>query len=1019
MFYYFRGKREHIKFLMQRDRIRIEKSGEMAQRVPWDMSEAVIMLNALISVREGRMSRKDAIEAVSSELRVRAKRNGIEVDDIFRNVNGITLQMSTMEYILTDGEKGLKKSSMPKLFQDVVAMYRNDRATYEKTLREARNVPDIKSIQDQYFAWLKTQVSPAQLSELYMVYTDIEDFCLKRSIIKKKLFALKDLADIRKVINTVDSNKVFRFTYKKNLSKMSSAMRFYYRFVKEHPELLIQAAPMESTQNATAMEIKPVKSSPKLVEYKETAEPSAVGVAVCKIDFTNTEPLTFTQPTEYSYFGEEQAKVNSWTQLYVQVAKCLMYDYPDVLRLYTNRNIDGQGRCDFADEARISSMTAPKKVQDNFYLETNISATDIVGKIKKLLDLCNVDYENLEVYYQKRGSIAPRTVSTPRADNHTDNSDAESSKEQFISWMRQIGSATGTIRSYVSAIGQSSRVANEYSVCDTNLFLIEDTNKLQQILENLLNISAFRDLNAQQHNRFRAAISKLVTYRSSTGTITAHSWAEEKLPELKDVEPVIKLQSLSEETRIRYTEILSEHFGEDGYQMGRPIFRGRFKRFYAEKYGCPPAETDDRIDEIMSMVGTKHDDRVFPKQDDSQNDLVMEIVSDILSAFDSGTTAVYIEAVYDKYQQSLADNLHIYNQDAMVSLLLAHANGRYTQRYSFLTNNRSGANAQEDLLRIMKTFHQPQDYAAIHKKAWFLPYERMKTLLVTIDSIVNVAAETYFYAPNLPVSADEVAHLSSLMNEELSCHSHITDIRLMQLIAEKCSSIAINTDGYTTYGLRNCLGYILRDQFAFNGPIITLKGKELSMADVFTEFAKDHEVLSVDDLSALSNEMKIVIYWDSVLSEMIRVSATELVRKDQIKFDIEAIDDILEGMCPGDYVPLLEINLFLYFPNIGYPWSSYLLESYLFGCSKKFCLLHSSFIKTGVYGAMVRKDADISDYRSLLVDVLSKSNALDSTKEALQYIVDKGYQQRRRYEGIETVIQEAKLVKELREKQEK
>lgn len=257
------------------------------------------------------------------------------------------------------------------------------------------------------------------------------------------------------------------------------------------------------------------------------------------------------------------------------------------------------------------------------------------------------------------------------------------------------------------------------------------------------------------------------------------------------------------------------------------------------------------------------------------------------------------------------------------------------------------------------------------------------------------------------------------MNEELSYHSHITDVRLMQLIAEKCPSIAINTDGYTTYGLRNCLGYILRDQFAFNGPIITLKGKELSMADVFTEIAKDHEVLSVDELSALSDEMSTVIYWDSVLSEMIRISATELLRKDQIKFDVEAIDEILDGMCPGDYVPLSEIDLFLCFPNIGHPWNSYLLESYLFGFSRKFRLLHSSFIKTGVYGAMVRKDADFQDYRALLVDVLSKSNALDSTKDALQYIVDKGYQQRRRYEGIETVIQEAKLVKEQREKLEK
>ena len=146
----------------------------------------------------------------------------------------------------------------------------------------------------------------------------------------------------------------------------------------------------------------------------------------------------------------------------------------------------------------MSNMTAPKKVQDNFYLETNISATDIAGKIKKLLDLCNVDYENLEVYYQKRGSTAPLTIPTPRTDNSTASS-SKSIKEQFIRWMQQTGFATGTIRSYVTAIGQSSKAANEYGICDTDLFLIEDANKLQQILANLLNVPAFRELNAVGH----------------------------------------------------------------------------------------------------------------------------------------------------------------------------------------------------------------------------------------------------------------------------------------------------------------------------------------------------------------------------------------------------------------------------------------------------------------------------------------------------------------------------------------
>lgn len=987
----------------------------MAVRVPWDMKEAVIMLDALIAANEGRITRKEAIESVSVELRARAKRNGINVDDIFRNVNGITLQMSTMEYILTDGKAGLKKRTMPRLFRDAVAMYKNDRVTYERTLREARNVSDTKSIQDQYFSWMATQVAPARLSELYVLYDVIEDFCLKRSVIKDNLFDLTSLADIRKVVETVEANKVFCFTYKKNLSKIRSAMHFYYRFMKEHPELLTQAESEKSAETFVPAIIK----SEEPIKQEKIVESSVVNTAVNKVDFSDIHSLAFTRPIEFSYFGEMQAKVNSWTELYVQVTKCLLHDYSDILLPYINHNVGGQGRYDFADETGMSSMTAPKKVQENFYLETNISSTDIIGKIKKLLSLCNIDYENLEVYYQSRGVTAFGIASEQRTETRTSVSEEKSSKERFINWMQQNGSATDTIRSYVSAIGQSSKAAEEYGVCDTDLFLVEDANRLQQILDSLFSVPDFQKFNAQQHNRFGAAVSKLVSYRLSSSLSTTYTQSAVKPLVSKVAEPFVKRQVVSEETHIRYAEILAEYFGEDGYQSGRAIFRGRFKRYYAEKYGYDPTESDERIDYIMSIIGVNRDGRIFPKQDDSQNDLVTDIVHDILSTFDAGVSAIYIEAVFDKYQQLLADCLQIYNQDALASLLMAHANGKYMQRYSYLTRSWSDANVREDLIRIMQAFHRPLDYAAIHEKAWFLPYDRMKNILVTTPSIVNVAAETYFYAPNLPVGADEIAHLSSVMHEELSYHSYITDAKLMQLIEEKCPSIAINTDGYTIYGLRNCLGYILRDQFSFNGPIITLKGKMLSMADVYAEFARDHEVLSVDELSDMSREMNTVIYWESVLGEMIRVSATELVRKDKIKFDVEKVDEILEGMCQGDYIPLPDVNLFLYFPNVGYQWNSYLLESYLFSCSKEFHLLHSSFIKTGVYGAMVRKDASVQDYRSLLVDVLSKSNALGSNREALQYIVDKGFQQRRRYEGIETVIQEARLMKEQRENQEK
>ena len=67
---------------------------------------------------------------------------------------------------------------------------------------------------------------------------------------------------------------------------------------------------------------------------------------------------------------------------------------------------------------------------------------------------------------------------------------------------------------------------------------------------------------------------------------------------------------------------------------------------------------------------------------------------------------------------------------------------------------------------------------------------------------------------------------------------------------------------------------------------------------------------------------------------------------------------------------------------------------------------------------MVRVESESKDYRALLVDVLSRSEALTSTSSALQYIVQQGYQQRKAYNDIDAVLHEERRLKEQREKQQ-
>lgn len=232
----------------------------MALRIPWDIEEAVLMLDMLLKSLDGKLTRKEAIRQVSEKLRRRAVNRGITIDDIFRNENGITFQMSALEVAYTGRKTKLKQPT--KLFVETVNLYRNHRELYEEILKEAENVVEPTSVQDKFCSYLSMQMPTFQLSDAYLMLSDIESFCLERKILQNKLFETTDLETIKRVVQTVDSNRVFRFTYKQNLKKMSTVIHAYYTFLKSYKpdeekeaKLIIQEA-IPSLPDADSMKQK-------------------------------------------------------------------------------------------------------------------------------------------------------------------------------------------------------------------------------------------------------------------------------------------------------------------------------------------------------------------------------------------------------------------------------------------------------------------------------------------------------------------------------------------------------------------------------------------------------------------------------------------------------------------------------------------------------------------------------------------------------------------------------------------
>ena len=94
-------------------------------RVPFDKYDTAILLEAYLQVEDGTLTRRQAAEKASKELRQRAIDRGMEIDDQFRNYAGIRKQLDVMEFNYTDGKRGYEKRT--KIFIEVIDLYRSRR----------------------------------------------------------------------------------------------------------------------------------------------------------------------------------------------------------------------------------------------------------------------------------------------------------------------------------------------------------------------------------------------------------------------------------------------------------------------------------------------------------------------------------------------------------------------------------------------------------------------------------------------------------------------------------------------------------------------------------------------------------------------------------------------------------------------------------------------------------------------------------------------------------------------------
>ena len=228
----------------------------MAERIMWDKYEAALLLEAVLNVEANIESKTDAIERVSEQLRTIAKNRGFSIDDVYRNTNGISMQMAAMKATAFELESKMRSHS--KVFCEIVALYNTNKSEYDAILNQAyswtnhnkeekhmicEDIKILRSNRDAFSSWLQAnQIKKPAPNLIMMAIDDVSEYAMKHNVSKIPVWEFSDEDKFNAFRIKMQNMRLFRLSNKNSASVFDMCWKHYIAFLKDRKSEEIKAS---------------------------------------------------------------------------------------------------------------------------------------------------------------------------------------------------------------------------------------------------------------------------------------------------------------------------------------------------------------------------------------------------------------------------------------------------------------------------------------------------------------------------------------------------------------------------------------------------------------------------------------------------------------------------------------------------------------------------------------------------------------------------------------------------------
>lgn len=262
----------------------------------------------------------------------------------------------------------------------------------------------------------------------------------------------------------------------------------------------------------------------KAPSERKTYQPpiSSEPYVIKTVDFDNPHNCTYYKPCSF-ILNELRYSVGSWRELYTKFLILLYTDnnYSEIVKGLNGKSLYGH-RIDFADKTRSHELRRPIRVSTNFFAEGNLSAIDIIKRIKCLMELCSIDTSQMIIEYNTQNYNSDTVIDNDsdqnnKPDNASINVDSRSTllitEQSFEKWLAISGNISeSTAKGYIRSIHYIEELFRTMLGIESPLFGNIDKESTESLLKALVHKQEYILDNQVKHHRSSATLAKYIQF---------------------------------------------------------------------------------------------------------------------------------------------------------------------------------------------------------------------------------------------------------------------------------------------------------------------------------------------------------------------------------------------------------------------------------------------------------------------------------------------------------------------------